>query len=67
MLYAQYCRIETKAGGVWCSRRQLIRAARTLLAPRSKTRELREARQKWLREALELHHEARELCRTFRI
>ena len=59
MMFSQYCRIETKAGGVWATPRMMIRAAHTLLAPRGRSREQREARHEWLREMLHMHHEAR--------
>lgn len=58
MMFGQYCRIESKAGGVWATRRQMIRAARTLLAPRGKSREQRDARHAWLREMLAMHFDA---------
>lgn len=58
MMYAQYCRIETKAGGCHASPRALIRAARSVLAKHAKTRPYREVRHAWLREVLAQHREA---------
>lgn len=52
MPYAQYQRIETKAGGVHCSPRDFIRAAHTLLADSAKTAANRKARHEWLRTGL---------------
>ena len=58
MMFAQYCRIESIAGGVTASTRDFIRAARTRLSAHGKTREAREARHQWIREGLA--HRARE-------
>ena len=58
MMFAQYCRIESRAGGVHASPRAMIRAARTMLTKRGKSREQREARHEWLREMLTMHHDA---------
>ena len=60
MMFGQYCRIETKAGGVSASGRDMIRAARTMLAPSGKLRAQREARHQWLREMLVMHDDARQ-------
>jgi hypothetical protein len=59
MLFSQYCRIETLAGGVKCTRLELIRAARTMLSPYGKSRQARDNRREWLFEALEYHANAR--------
>lgn len=64
MLYSQYCRIESRAGGCSASPRAMIRAARTLLAASGKSREQRNLRHKWLREMLAKHAEARALYRA---
>ena len=54
MMYAQYCRIESKAGGVFCTPREFVRAALSLIKKRSRfSREFREARHQWLREGLD--------------
>ena len=52
MLYSQYLRIETKAGGVFCTDKDFIKAARTLLTGRGKSNEKRAARHRWLRAGL---------------
>lgn len=53
MMFGQYCRIETRAGGVFTSNRQFIRSALAMLRPRSRfNREYRTARHQWLREGL---------------
>jgi hypothetical protein len=59
MMFAQYCRVESIAGGVHASGRDMIRAARTMLAPTGKLRAQREARHEWLRDMLIMHHESR--------
>ena len=63
MMFSQYCRIETIAGGVTCSRRQFIKAAHSLLAPSSKGHAKRLARHEWLREGLKQHDNARAVYR----
>jgi len=60
MMFAQYCRIETAAGGVFTTDRQFIRAALAMIKPRSRyARELRQARHQWLREGLAMLRDAR--------
>jgi len=54
MMYSQYCRIESAAGGVGSTDREFIRCARTLLTAKGKSRQQREARHKWVREGLRL-------------
>ena len=54
MTYAQYLRIETKAGGVACSNRQFIKALHTRLSNRGKTREHKEWRHNLIKEGLEI-------------
>jgi hypothetical protein len=58
MMFAQYCRIETRAGGVSATPRQMIRSARKCLSKAGKSRESRAMRHEWLREMLSMHHEA---------
>lgn len=58
MTYAQYCRIETKAGGVSYTPRQFIKAAHTVLSEAGKSRLLRDGRHAWLRAGLEYHAKA---------
>ena len=52
MTYAQYLRIETKAGGVSATPRQFIKAAHSLLSDQGKSKDRREWRHQWLREGL---------------
>jgi len=54
MMYSQYLRIETKAGGANCTSKDFIRAAYTVLASEGKTRQVRDLRHAWLREGLSL-------------
>jgi hypothetical protein len=63
MTFAQYCRIETAAGGVTCSNRDFIRAARALLSSEGKSRAMRHARRMWLCDGLDRLETAR---RSFR-
>lgn len=65
MMYAQYCRIESKAGGCGCTRRQFIRAALSKLKAKARrSRAQREARHLWLLEGLEYHRKSQQLYRT---
>lgn len=58
--YAQYCRIELKTGkGIHATRREIIKAAHTLLLPATRGRAFREMRHSWLRSVLEHHADAR--------
>lgn len=52
MPYSQYLRIETKAGGTFCTNKEFIRSARTLLTGQGKSNEQRVARHHWLRAGL---------------
>lgn len=63
MLYAQYLRIETKAGGCGCTVLQFARAAHTLLSKAGKSRAQRTVRHTWLREAFAELAESRTLYR----
>ncbi len=63
MLYSQYLRIETIAGGVGATTRQFIRACHTRLGKRGKSRELRDTRHKWIRDGIAEREYARELYR----
>ena len=60
MMYGQYCRIESKAGGVSATGREMIRAARTMVTKQGLSRACRLVRHKWLREMLVMHDEARQ-------
>lgn len=59
MTFAQYCRIETAAGGVHCTNREFIRAARALLSTDGKARAQRKARHMWIRDGLDQLESAR--------
>lgn len=59
MTFGQYCRIESAAGGVRCSNREFIRAARGLLSQDGKSRASRKARHEWLRDGLDKLESAR--------
>jgi len=61
MNFSQYCRIESAAGGVHCTNRDFIRAARALLSTNGKARAQRKARHIWLRDGLEQLESARQL------
>lgn len=61
MLYSQYERLESKAGGITASNRDFIKACYTVLRPRTKTRAWRDARHTWLREGLEHLKDAKDL------
>ena len=63
MSFAQYCRVETLAGGVACTPREFIRAAHSLLNDAGKTRAHRDARHAWLRDGLKHRDDARGLYR----
>jgi len=58
MMYSQYCRIESKAGGVFAPPRRMIKAFRTILSPKGKSRECREYRHAMVAEMFDLQREA---------
>lgn len=59
MIFAQYCRIEAKAGGVGCSDREFIRAALSKIHKCYRyDRAIREPRHKWLRDGLAIKRKA---------
>jgi hypothetical protein len=58
MMYAQYCRIESRAGGCNATPREMIRSARKCLSKYGKARASRDLRHVWLRELLAMHREA---------
>lgn len=66
-MFGQYCRIETAAGGLWCSDRAFIRQCLALLAPGWHARKFREARHKWIREHLKTREAARNTFVRFRL
>ena len=52
MMYSQYLRIESSAGGLSTSNRAFIKACYKVLNNEAKTRSKRAARHTWLREGL---------------
>jgi hypothetical protein len=54
MQYAQYKRIETKAGGLTCTNKRFIKACYTVLSTQGKQRDSRIIRHAWLRQGLEM-------------
>jgi len=65
VIYSQYLRIESKAGGVFATRRDIIRAARTMLSDYGKARQARCNRHEWIGEALEYHRQAIHMCNLY--
>jgi len=60
MMFGQYCRIESRAGGVSCSEREFIRAALSMLQKQYRfSREYRTGRHSWLRDGLKQRLDAR--------
>jgi hypothetical protein len=59
MTFAQYCRIETAAGGALCSNRDFIRAARGLLHDEAMHHDWRARRHAWLRAGLAMLQNSR--------
>lgn len=61
MIYSQYCRIETRAGGLGCTNVEFIRAAHKSLLSQSRFHHLYRAdRHAWLREGLALLEKSRQ-------
>lgn len=58
MMFAQYCRIESRAGGCCSTSRAMIRAAHSMITSKGKSRECRESRHAWLRSMLEIHEKS---------
>jgi hypothetical protein len=52
MLFSQYCRIESKLGGIGSTDREFIRAALKLITAKARRRPMRAARHEWLRSGL---------------
>ena len=67
MMFSQYLRIESLAGGVGCSPREFIKAAHSRLAPTAKKHAQRTARHQWLREGLRQRDDARAVARHFQL
>jgi hypothetical protein len=59
MQYSQYLRIESKAGGIFATSKDFVKAAHKVCNPRGKQRQHRELRHAWIRAGLEYHHQAR--------
>lgn len=55
MLYSQYLRIQSKAGGLAASNRDLIRAIRSMLTPAALTSGHKSSRHKIIKQALNHH------------
>jgi len=65
MMFGQYCRIESKAGGVACSEREFVRACLSMIKKRSRyAREFRTDRHVWIRSGLAMRVDARAEYRT---
>jgi hypothetical protein len=63
MMYAQYYRLESKAGGVSCSNREFIRACLSVIKKRYRfDHSHRVARHAWLREGLTMLVDARRMA-----
>ncbi len=61
MMYAQYCRIESNAGGCTCTAREFVRAAHSCLLKRYRRDHTRRtSRHLWLRDGLKQLAEARQ-------
>ena len=52
MMYSQYKRIETEAGGLTCTNKQFIKACHSCLSDYGKGRKSRKNRHDWIREGL---------------
>jgi hypothetical protein len=63
VLYSQYLRIQTKAGGIGASNRQIIKAVHSMLKPSALTHNSRENRHKIIKMAL--HHHNKQLNAGF--
>ena len=56
MLYSQYLRIQTKAGGLGASNRQIVKAVHSMLKPSALTHKSRANRHKIIKMALQHHN-----------
>tara|TARA_R100000084_G_scaffold35853_1_gene14374 strand:+ start:336 stop:521 length:186 start_codon:yes stop_codon:yes gene_type:complete len=56
MLFAQFLRIQNKAGGVQASNRQIIKACRSIMSEKGKSFLMREERKKLFKEAIEIQN-----------
>lgn len=65
MMFAQYCRIESKIGGIGSTDREFIKAAHKMIAKKARRNwEVREARHAWLRSGLEHKRAAEQTYRS---
>jgi len=51
-MYAQYLRIESKAGGVYCTDREFVKACHSVLNKKGKSKASKEARHNWIKAGL---------------
>ena len=59
MMFAQYCRIESRLGGIGSSDRAFVKQAHKMLKKKARRDPaLRDARHAWLRSGLEHKHQA---------
>jgi len=65
MRYSTYLRIEKRAGGVYASRKQFIRATRKVLSKQGKTAEYRKARHDFIRQGLAYLDDALGVARKY--
>lgn len=63
MTFAQFLRIQTKAGGVSASNRKLIKTIRSMLSEKGKSFESKEFRKDLFRKAIETQKRQRNLIR----
>jgi len=63
MMYAQYCRIESRAGGVGCTVREFVKACHTCLNATGRGREQRDSRHVWIRNGLAMRLDAQDMYR----
>jgi len=65
--YGTYCRIETEAGGLSATPRQLIKATRNRLRAEALGRDCRAARHALYREVLKKFEETKDAANRFRL
>ena len=59
MIYSQYLRLETKAGGAACTDKQFIKACHTVLSDHGKSYKERMDRHNWIKQGLSLLNQVR--------
>jgi hypothetical protein len=67
MMYSQYLRIETKAGGVYCSDREFIKACHSILSKKGKSAARRATRHNWIRQGLKHKADALNVAKLYRL